>query len=47
MLLTPFVRLPLVNEYGIEDSLKLTTSFRQIGCDEEPDKHVLVGVNSN
>ena len=47
MLLTPFLRLPFVSEYGIEDSSKLSTSFRQIGCDEEPDRQVLVGININ
>ena len=47
MLLTPFLRLPLVNEYGIEDRSKLSTSFRQIARDEELDKQVLVGTNSN
>ena len=47
MFLTTFVRLLLVSEYGIEDSSKLSTSFRQIGRYEEPDKQVLVGVNSN
>ena len=47
MLLTPSVRLLLVSEYGIEDSSKLSTSFSQTGCNEEPDKQVLVGVNSN
>ena len=44
---TPFLRLPLVSEYGNEDSSKLGTSFRQIGYDEEPERQVLVGVNSN
>ena len=47
VLLTPFLRLPLVSEYGIEDMSKLSTSFRQIGWDEELDKQVLVGINSN
>ena len=47
MLLTPFLRLPSVSVYGIEDGSKLSTSFRQIGCDEEPVKQVLVGINSN
>ena len=47
MLLTPSVRLLLVSEYGIEDSSKLSTSFSQTGCNEEPDKQVLVGVNSD
>ena len=47
VLLTPFLRLPLVSEYGIEDRSKLSTSFRQIGWDEELDKQVLVDINSN
>lgn len=36
-----------MSEYGIEESLKLSTSSRLMGCDEEPDKQVPVGVNSN
>ena len=38
MLVTPFLRFPFVCEYGIEDSSKLSSSFRQIGCDKVPDK---------